>query len=68
MFTYPARTIRTAIFGELSHMADENMDFFLHVGDYIYESVGDASYQGGLKDRTITLDHTARREKQSVYR
>ncbi|SDZ84988.1 alkaline phosphatase D [Thalassobacillus cyri] len=42
-------------FNALGHMAAEEMDFFLHVGDYIYESVGDAVYQGGLEDRQISL-------------
>ncbi|MBM7619987.1 alkaline phosphatase D [Bacillus tianshenii] len=42
-------------FNALGHMADEEMLFFLHLGDYIYESVGDAAYQGNLKDRQIKL-------------
>ncbi|MBM7703520.1 alkaline phosphatase D family protein [Metabacillus iocasae] len=42
-------------FNALGHMAEEDMMFFLHVGDYIYESVGDAAYQGNLKDRQISL-------------
>ncbi|WP_197046775.1 alkaline phosphatase D family protein [Oceanobacillus salinisoli] len=42
-------------FNALRHLADEEIDFFLHLGDYVYESVGDASYQGGLKDRRINL-------------
>jgi alkaline phosphatase D len=42
-------------FNALGHMAEEEMLFFLHLGDYIYESVGDAAYQGNLKDRQIKL-------------
>ncbi|NMH67397.1 hypothetical protein HF072_01070 [Bacillus sp. RO3] len=42
-------------FNALGYMADEEMDFFLHLGDYIYESVGDAAYQGNLEDRQIKL-------------
>lgn len=42
-------------FNALGHMADEEMDFFLHLGDYIYESVGDAAYQGNIDGRQIKL-------------
>ncbi|QFT87573.1 Alkaline phosphatase D precursor [Bacillus sp. THAF10] len=42
-------------FSALGHMAEEDMTFFIHLGDYIYESVGDAAYQGNLKDRQIKL-------------
>ncbi|WP_338781678.1 alkaline phosphatase D family protein [Metabacillus sp. FJAT-52054] len=42
-------------FTALGHLADEDLAFFLHVGDYIYESVGDAAYQGNLASRKIDL-------------
>ncbi|GEK60192.1 alkaline phosphatase D family protein [Marinococcus halophilus] len=42
-------------FNALAHLADEQMDFFLHLGDYIYEAAGEASYQTGLEARQITL-------------
>ncbi|WP_067727615.1 alkaline phosphatase D family protein [Oceanobacillus damuensis] len=42
-------------FNALGHMAEEEMDFFLHLGDYIYEAVGEEAYQGGLEDRYIEL-------------
>lgn len=42
-------------FNALGYMADEEMDFFLHLGDYIYESVGGAAYQGNIDGRQIKL-------------
>ncbi|MBE3551895.1 MAG: alkaline phosphatase D family protein [Kyrpidia tusciae] len=36
-------------------LAQEDVDFVLHLGDYIYESVGDTNYQNPLPDRTIRL-------------
>ncbi|UOQ45947.1 alkaline phosphatase D family protein [Halobacillus salinarum] len=42
-------------FNALSHLADENLDFFLHLGDYIYEAVGKAEYQSSLKERQLEL-------------
>lgn len=36
-------------------LAQEEVDFVVHLGDYIYESVGDPNYQNPLADRTIRL-------------
>jgi alkaline phosphatase D len=36
-------------------LADESLDFIVHLGDYIYESVGDPRYQAPLADRRIEL-------------
>jgi alkaline phosphatase D len=35
---------------------DANLDFVLHVGDYIYETNGDPSFQNVTSDRAITFD------------
>lgn len=34
-------------------MADENMDFVVFLGDYIYETVGDTSFQNGIRPLTL---------------
>lgn len=39
----------------LRFAAEEEVDFVIHLGDYIYESVGDPSYQNPLPDRQIRL-------------
>jgi alkaline phosphatase D len=31
----------------LAHLAQEDVDFVVHLGDYIYETVGEESFQGG---------------------
>jgi alkaline phosphatase D len=36
-------------------LAEEELDFVIHLGDYVYESVGDPSYQNPLPDRQIHL-------------
>ncbi|MCS1352244.1 alkaline phosphatase [Mechercharimyces sp. CAU 1602] len=36
-------------------LAEEELDFVVHLGDYIYESVSDPSYQNPLPDRQIQL-------------
>ncbi|GAX91050.1 alkaline phosphatase D family protein [Effusibacillus lacus] len=36
-------------------LAEESLDFVVHLGDYIYESVGDPNYQNPLPDRQIKL-------------
>lgn len=38
-------------FGAMTHLAETDVDFVLHLGDYIYEEVGDGPY----KDRRIDL-------------
>ncbi|WP_052948792.1 alkaline phosphatase D family protein [Mesobacillus campisalis] len=42
-------------FNALDHLADEELDFVVHVGDYIYESVGDPLYQSPIEGRKIVL-------------
>ncbi|WP_428912004.1 alkaline phosphatase D family protein [Niallia sp. Krafla_26] len=42
-------------FNALHHLADEEIDFVIHVGDYIYESVGDPLYQSPIEGRKILL-------------
>ena len=34
------------------HLAQQDVDFVLHLGDYVYESVGDPSFQAGSQERT----------------
>jgi alkaline phosphatase D len=36
-------------------LAQEEVDFFVHLGDYIYETTGDPSFQTAQPDRTITF-------------
>lgn len=36
-------------------LAKEEVDFFIHLGDYIYETTGDPSFQSSTKDRSITF-------------
>ena len=40
-------------------MRDEELDFFVHLGDYVYETTGDPSFQTTTPDRTITFSDTA---------
>lgn len=42
-------------YNALRYLADEDLDFVVHLGDYIYESVGDPNYQNPLPDRSIKL-------------
>ena len=37
------------------HMAERDLDFFVHLGDYIYETSGDPGFQGGDAARSITF-------------
>lgn len=36
-------------------LAEENLDFFVHLGDYIYETTGDPSFQMSMPDRAISF-------------
>lgn len=36
-----------------------DLDFFVHLGDYIYETAGDEGFQGGTADRTVAFDDQA---------
>jgi alkaline phosphatase D len=46
-------------FNALARLAEEEIDFFVHLGDYIYETTGDASFQDTAAGRTVTLTDTA---------
>ncbi len=41
-------------YSALAHLAEENVDFIVHLGDYIYETVDASSFQGA-QVRTIEL-------------
>jgi len=32
------------------------LDFFVHLGDYVYETAGDSSFQGGTDERSVAFD------------
>jgi alkaline phosphatase D len=52
----------------LRHLADEDVDFVVHLGDYIYESTGDPSFQAN-QVRTVKLPSgNARAETLDDYR
>ncbi|MCA9704411.1 MAG: alkaline phosphatase D family protein [Myxococcales bacterium] len=40
-------------------LVQQPLDFFVHLGDYVYETTGDASFQGGAKERAIEFDDEA---------
>ena len=40
-------------------IAEEDIDFIVHLGDYIYETSGDPSFQQEAGDRTITFEDEA---------
>jgi alkaline phosphatase D len=40
-------------------LAAQELDFFVHLGDYIYETTGDPSFQEAGSERTITFTDTA---------
>src|SRR5690606_9632648 len=40
-------------------IAEEEIDFVVHLGDYIYETSGDPSFQQSSPDRTITFEDEA---------
>jgi alkaline phosphatase D len=40
-------------------LAQEELDFFVHLGDYIYETTGDPSFQTSKPDRAITFTDEA---------
>ncbi|MBL0028693.1 MAG: PhoD-like phosphatase N-terminal domain-containing protein [Rhodanobacteraceae bacterium] len=43
-------------FTTLMPLLNEDLDFVLHLGDSIYETTGDPSFQGGAAARAITFD------------
>lgn len=36
-----------------------DLDFFVHLGDYVYETAGDSTFQGGSGDREVVFDDEA---------
>lgn len=38
---------------------EQPLDFFVHLGDYVYETAGDATFQDGAADRRIEFDDVA---------
>ena len=46
-------------FTTLMPLMNEDLDFVLHLGDAIYETTGDPSFQGGAAARSITFDDRA---------
>ncbi len=55
--------------GAMELLANEDIDFFMHLGDYIYESVG-ASFQAGIAEsahKAITLQDGIKYGGTAVY-
>lgn len=46
-------------YNSLLPLQDEDLDFILHLGDFIYETVGDASFQSSGGERSIRFDDSA---------
>ncbi|MCH9683761.1 MAG: alkaline phosphatase D family protein [Deltaproteobacteria bacterium] len=42
-----------------AHLLEQELDFFVHLGDYIYETAGDSSFQDGDADREVIFDDEA---------
>lgn len=42
-------------YNALAHLAQEEIDYVVHLGDYIYESIGDPAFQGGQIRPIATL-------------
>jgi alkaline phosphatase D len=40
-------------------LVQEELDFFVHLGDYVYETAGDSSFQAGTEERGIVFDDQA---------
>src|SRR5262249_15384807 len=38
---------------------EENVDFFVHLGDYVYETTGDPGFQGGAPERKMVFSDEA---------
>jgi len=41
----------------LAHAAEQGVDFFLHLGDYVYESTGDPTFQAPTAGREVVFSH-----------
>lgn len=46
-------------YNSYAEMQNHPLDFFVHLGDYIYETAGDESFQEGEGDRAVQFDDTA---------
>lgn len=56
-------------FNAIRFLTDEALDFVVHLGDYVYEAVGDPRYQNPLPERQITLpSHGAKAVSLDDYR
>ncbi len=42
-------------FHVLRHAADQDIDFFVHLGDYVYETVDDPTFQNPTRERRVTF-------------
>lgn len=40
-------------------LAQQELDFFVHLGDYVYETAGDSSFQGGTDERSVIFEDEA---------
>lgn len=52
----------------LAHLAEEDIDFVVHLGDYIYETVADPSFQSGQVRPLILPSGNTRAETLEDYR
>lgn len=39
----------------LAHLAEQDVDFVVHLGDYVYETTGDPSFQEGSAERQVVF-------------
>ena len=46
-------------YNALARLAQEEIDFFVHLGDYVYETTGDASFQDTAPGRVVTFSDTS---------
>lgn len=46
-------------FNALARLSQEEIDFFVHLGDYVYETTGDATFQDTAPGRVVTFTDTA---------
>jgi alkaline phosphatase D len=43
----------------LAHLAEQELDFVLHLGDYVYETTGDPAFQEGNDERQVVFGDVA---------
>lgn len=46
-------------YNSYQRMAQEELDFFVHLGDYVYETTGDPAFQKTTPDRVVKFGDTA---------